>query len=197
MPKEGTRKVVSHRVWGSIMGRFDILRRHRPRTSPSKPFRFPRIQVSFKAKVKKHDMIVPGNAFNLSGSPKLHVGLAWDMLNSYTGSGIPIDLDVSCVAVTKVGQISLLDSVYYGNLSNPSQSIVHSGDETTGLKGGDDEHITLDLSQIPDTIRAMYIILIVATRDRTFKDVDSAFLRVLNAYNNNTICCFTALSYPP
>ena len=80
--------------------------------------------------------------------------------------------------------------MYYGNLSNPSNSIVHSGDELTGDKAGDDESIVLKLDEIPDNIEALYVCLMVASRGRTFSEIKSAFLRVVNAHDNSTLGCF-------
>jgi len=67
----------------------------------------------------------------------VQICLAWDTEQRRRG----LDLDASCVAVSKSGQVLLNETVYYVNLVNTNGSIRHSGDEQTGTTRGDDEII--------------------------------------------------------
>jgi hypothetical protein len=50
---------------------------------------------------------------------KVRVGLSWDVLNGNKD----LDLDASLVAITKSGELSLPDTVYYGNKCNSNESV--------------------------------------------------------------------------
>ena len=134
-----------------------------------------------------------GNAWTLPQySNKIQVGLAWDLVH-----GRDVDLDVSCVAVNRDGQVCLEDCVYYGRVQNSNESIVHSGDEQAGDLEGDDESITLFLNQIPSRILALYIVLTVATPGMTIADARTTVLslygwdRPNDARSKTTLCTFT------
>jgi len=75
-------------------------------------------------------------------------------------------------------------------LTNSNESIVHSGDETTGAAAGDDERIQVHLNRIPMHIIALYFILSVATPDKNFSDVKSAQARFISAATGEGICRF-------
>ena len=89
-----------------------------------------------------------------------------------------VDLDASCVAISKDGHVIMPDTVYYGNLANTNRSVVHSGDEQEGAVDGDDESIIMHLDRIPDYVLCMYILLTVATPHMTLQDVESTEVRV-------------------
>ena len=114
----------------------------------------------------------------------LRVGLAWDI---QPGVGA-VDLDSAVVAVDRNGQVDMRQTVYYGNLSNPNRSVTHSGDDTTGDGGGDDETILINLRQIPSHIIALYLLLTVATPGKTLGQVTSAVIQAVDCTNNKVIC---------
>lgn len=117
---------------------------------------------------------------------RITVGLAWDI-----EQGQMVDLDSSCVAVNREGNVDMNESVYYGNLVNSNLSLVHSGDEQTGEAGGDDERIQVELDRIPSHIIALYFILTLATPpNKTFADVKSAKMRFLSTETKAGICRF-------
>jgi tellurium resistance protein TerD len=102
-----------------------------------------------------------------------------------------VDLDSSCVAVNREGNVDMNESVYYGNLVNSNLSLVHSGDEQTGEAGGDDERIQVELDRIPSHIIALYFILTLATPpNKTFADVKSAKMRFISTETKVGICRF-------
>lgn len=117
---------------------------------------------------------------------RITVGLAWDI-----EQGQMVDLDSSCVAVNREGNVDMNESVYYGNLVNSNLSLVHSGDEQTGEAGGDDERIQVELDRIPSHIIALYFILTLATPpNKTFADVKSAKMRFILTETKVGICRF-------
>ena len=117
---------------------------------------------------------------------RITVGLAWDVER-----GQHVDLDSSCVAVDRQGNIDMRETVYYGNLTNSNVSLIHSGDEKTGEARGDDEGIQVELDRIPAHITALYFVLTVATPpNKTFADVKSAQARFLSTETKAGICRF-------
>ena len=138
--------------------------------------------VGLSTKMKRIPYIIRGNSMPISATSPLKVGLAWDVLNEQLG----VDLDASCVAVGRNGQVLLEHTVYYGNLSNLNGSIRHSGDETTGETLGDDEVIDLNLPSIPQEVLAMYFLLTVSTPGYNLSQVTSARVKF---YQSNQVLC--------
>ena len=123
---------------------------------------------------------------------RIRVGLAWDTLppepTGLTGKAKNIDLDCSCVAMSQTGEVLMDETVYYGNLSNSNQSIVHSGDETTGEALGDDEKIFLELDKIPSKVLCLYFLLTVASPEYSFHHVQTAVVRFISTETRHGIC---------
>ena len=107
------------------------------------------LQVTVTTTIQQMYTLNRGNVLNCNqlpqGQRRLTIGLAWDIPKGISG----IDLDSCCVAIDRCGNVLMNETVYYGNLCNPNRSIVHSGDETTGIKTGDDECIDIDLNRVP------------------------------------------------
>ena len=147
-----------------------------------------RLQVRLEVTVEVARTLVRGNALTLT--PQQHsikVGLAWDVTN-----GRNVDLDVSCVAMSSQGQVSMPDTVYYGNRANSNESVLHSGDEQEGDEEGDDESILMNLDAVPTRVLAMYIILTVATPGMSIRDVTSTVLKVYDTKQYDLpLCTFT------
>ena len=147
-----------------------------------------RLQVRLEVTVQLAQTLVRGNALVLT--PQQHsikVGLAWDVTN-----GKHVDLDVSCVALNRTGQVSMMDTVYYGNRANSNESVLHSGDEQEGDEEGDDESIVMNLDTVPNHVLAMYMILTVATPGMSIRDVTSTVLRVYDTKQYDLpLCTFT------
>lgn len=120
---------------------------------------------------------------------RIRVGLAWDV-----EKGQHIDLDSTCVAVDRNGQVLMDETVYYGNLANSNLSIQHSGDELTGEAIGDDEKILFELDRVPSKVLALYILLTVVTPGKTFQDVKSAQVRFISTESREGICRYVPYS---
>jgi tellurium resistance protein TerZ len=129
------------------------------------------IEVAVEKLASKLLRLSPGHSHPISAS-SIGIGLAWQLEN-----GQSVDMDAACVCIDNTGNVDLLNTVYYGNLQNRNNSIVHTGDERTGEKSNDDETISVDLDRIPAHILCMYIILSVSTPDKTLAQVRSAQIR--------------------
>ena len=71
-------------------------------------------------------------------------GIGWDFFDK------AIDLDVTVVALDNYSLE--LDSAYYNQLSILNGAILHSGDNKTGVGDGDDETITIKLSELSSNL---------------------------------------------
>ena len=89
-------------------------------------------------------------------------------------------MDASCVAVDAKGQISMDNSVYYGNLANSNGSIKHSGDSRDGNKEGEDESMFFRLDKVSSKVLALYIILTVASNKRYLSSGTSARVTIVD-----------------
>lgn len=116
------------------------------------------------------------------GLTKVVVGLGWDV-NQYDTGG-DFDLDTSAFMLTDSGKVSdQKDFVFFGNLTHPSGSVQHMGDNLTGEGDGDDEQIKVDLSKVPSNItRIAFTVTIYEAEQRrqNFGQVNNAFIRIYN-----------------
>lgn len=116
------------------------------------------------------------------GLTKVVVGLGWDV-NQYDTGG-DFDLDAAAFLLTDSGKVSgSSDFVFYGNLTHPSGSVQHQGDNLTGVGDGDDEQIKIDLSKIPANISKIAITVTIyeaEQRRQNFGQINNAFIRIYN-----------------
>ncbi|MCI8901549.1 MAG: TerD family protein [Lachnospiraceae bacterium] len=119
------------------------------------------------------------------GLKKVVVGLGWDV-NAFDTGG-DFDLDAAAFLLNDTGRVgSSSDFVFYGNLSHPSGSVVHQGDNLTGVGDGDDEQIKIDLSKVPDNITKIAFTVTIyepEQRKQNFGQVNNAFIRIYNEEN--------------
>lgn len=119
------------------------------------------------------------------GLKKVVVGLGWDV-NAFDTGG-DFDLDAAAFLLNDTGKVgSSSDFVFYGNLSHPSGSVVHQGDNLTGVGDGDDEQIKIDLSKVPDNITKIAFTVTIyepEQRKQNFGQVNNAFIRIYNEEN--------------
>ena len=119
------------------------------------------------------------------GLSRVIVGLGWDV-NAFDTGG-DFDLDAAAFMVTESGKVSRQeDFVFYGNLTHPSGSVQHMGDNLTGTGEGDDEQIRIDLSKIPPEISKIDFsatIYEAEQRHQNFGQVNNAFIRIYNEAN--------------
>jgi len=129
--------------------------------------------------------LTKGNA----GLKNIFIALGWD-INKYDG-GYDFDLDASAFLLGESGKVqSDSDFVFYSNLKHSSGSIEHSGDNLTGGGDGDDEVIHVDLSKIPANVSKIDFTVTIHDADirsQNFGMVSNAFIRVVNASNNEEL----------
>lgn len=122
------------------------------------------------------------------GNPGLKnvvVGLGWDVNQFDTGGDF--DLDAAAFLLTDTGKVAdSNDFVFYGNLSHPSGSVQHMGDNLTGAGDGDDEQIKIDLSKVPANVTKIAFSVTIyesEARGQNFGQVNNAFIRIYNEEN--------------
>ncbi len=129
------------------------------------------------------------------GLSRIVVGLGWDEVQRRGGLFAPRPQDIDCDASAILLQDGKLrnkyDLVFYNNLSHPSGSVQHMGDNLTGAGAGDDEQIVVDLSRVPPQIdRIVFTVTIYDAyrRKQHFGMIRNAFIRLVNAANGQEIC---------
>lgn len=129
--------------------------------------------------------LTKGNA----GLKNIIVGLGWDT-NKYDG-GSDFDLDAAAFCLNAGGKAAAdTDMVFYNNLKHPSGAIEHLGDNLTGAGDGDDEQIKINLATVPANIEKIDFTVTIfdaETRKQNFGQVSNAFVRVVNADNNEEL----------
>ncbi len=116
------------------------------------------------------------------GLKKLMVGLGWDV-NAYD-SGADFDLDAAAFMLGDNGKCpSEKEFIFYGNLTHPSESLKHMGDNLTGEGEGDDEQIFVDLTKIPANVsKVAFTVTIYEAEERgqNFGQVSNSFIRIVD-----------------
>lgn len=123
------------------------------------------------------------------GLSNVVVGLGWDVNQFDTGGSF--DLDTAAFLLTDTGKVSKSeDFVFFGNLTHPSGSVQHMGDNTTGAGDGDDEQIKINLTQVPDNITKIAFTVTIyeaEIRHQNFGQVSNAFIRIYNEANGEEL----------
>lgn len=140
-----------------------------------------------------------------SGLKRVMVGLGWDeaeqpaksgLLGGLFGGGAVQDIDCDAMAflLNSNGQIAQQpDVVFYNNLSHYTGTVIHQGDNLTGAGDGDDEQIMVNLANIPsqyDRIVILVSIYKATERNQHFGMIRNAFIRLVNADNNQELCIY-------
>ena len=123
------------------------------------------------------------------GLSKVVVGLGWDVNQFDTGGDF--DLDAAAFLLADNGKVSKSeDFVFFGNLTHPSGSVQHMGDNLTGAGEGDDEQIKIDLSAVPANITKIAFTVTIyeaEARRQNFGQVNNAFIRIYNETNGEEL----------
>ena len=116
------------------------------------------------------------------GLKKLMVGLGWDV-NAFD-SGADFDLDAAAFMLGDNGRCPTeKEFIFYGNLTHPSESIKHMGDNLTGEGEGDDEQIFVDLTKIPANVSKVAFTVTIyeaESRGQNFGQVSHSFIRIVD-----------------
>jgi len=99
-----------------------------------------------------------------------YIGLGWDIL-----PGNIYDLDASIVSFDR--NINLLEIIYHKNLKSVDGSIVHYGDNRTGIGEGDDEVLSVNLAAVNPNVNAMAVI-VNSFKGNSMVGLRSAFIRL-------------------
>lgn len=130
-----------------------------------------------------------------AGLGKIVVGLGWDEVQKKGGFFAPkpqaIDCDASAIMLRNGKFVDKGDLVYFGNLSHITGTVQHLGDNLTGAGDGDDEQIIIDLANVPQTYDKIVIVVNIyqaVQRRQHFGLIQNAFIRLVDARNNNEMC---------
>lgn len=130
-----------------------------------------------------------------AGLGRVVVGLGWDEVEQKRGFFAPkpqaIDCDASAILLQNGHLARKEDVVYFGNLRHYTGTVQHMGDNLTGAGEGDDEQIVVDLSQVPGEYDKIVIVVNIyqaLKRNQHFGLIKNAFIRLVDARNNNEMC---------
>ena len=98
---------------------------------------------------RRGDALQPGSWIPVN-EPDVMVGLGWD----FTG-GEAFDLDASVTGFDAM--LNVVDSIYFNHKRGLSGSVIHFGDNTTGVGQGDDEVIQVILHRVPMNVRYLAV----------------------------------------
>ncbi len=116
------------------------------------------------------------------------IAVGWQ-LNSFDTD--PLDLDVSCFLLDKNGKTRMNeDFVFYNNLSDIDEAVVHNGDNLTGAGDGDDETISIDLNKVSYDISRIEFVLSIyrgEEKDQQMSSVRNGYIRLVNTSNSQEI----------
>ena len=122
------------------------------------------------------------------GLSKIVIGLGWD---ARATSGAAFDLDASVFLLSEAGKVrSDADFIFFNQPSSADGSVKHLGDNTTGDGDGDDEQVSVDLLSVPADVAKIAIAVTIheaTTRNQNFGMVSQAFVRIVDASNNEEI----------
>lgn len=132
-----------------------------------------------------------------AGLSRIIVGLGWDEVQQPRGffapKPQPIDCDAFALLLTNGRLVDIKDIVYFGNLTHYTNAVKHMGDNLTGAGDGDDEQIVIDLNNIPmqyDKVILAVNIYRGHERRQHFGMIKNAFIRLVDARNNNEMCIY-------
>ena len=133
-----------------------------------------------------------------AGLSTVVVGLGWDevqkkgMLGGLFGGGQQeIDCDASALMLRSGKLVDKMDVVFFGNLTHPSGTVRHMGDNLTGAGEGDDEQILVDLAEMPEAYDKIVFVVNIyqaAQRKQHFGLIENAFIRICDAETGQELC---------
>lgn len=122
------------------------------------------------------------------GLDRIMVGLGWDVRAT---DGQDFDLDASAFLCNAGGKVrSDTDFCFYNNINVAGGAVIHQGDNRTGEGDGDDEQIEITLSKLPADVDKVAVVVTIHNGDQngqTFGQVSNAFIRLVDASNNNEV----------
>ncbi|MFB7139343.1 TerD family protein [Gottfriedia sp. NPDC056225] len=123
------------------------------------------------------------------GLTNIVVGLGWDT-NKYHG-GNDFDLDSSVFLLNGASKCaSEQDFVFYNNTVGGNGSVEHHGDNRTGAGDGDDEQVTVNLTNVPASVEKIAFAITIhdaEARNQNFGQVSNSYVRILNESNGEEL----------
>lgn len=114
----------------------------------------------------------------------IEVGLGWD------STAEACDLDLAAVLLDANGEC--LEGVFHGEpKSKKTPGIEHSGDNQDGEGRGDDEKITVNLSQINEMVKRVVFVVNVYEGDKKFGDLPNSYCKVTSADRRTEYCKYS------
>lgn len=120
----------------------------------------------------------------------INMGLGWDPVEKrgvFGNRSVDIDLDASAILIA---DNTIVDVAYYGQLRSKDGSILHEGDNLTGVGDGDDEVMRVDLTRVPPHVTTV-LFLVTSYKGHTFEQVQNAFCRLVDATTNAELARYT------
>lgn len=124
------------------------------------------------------------------------MGLGWDikkakgLFGMFSGGG-DIDLDASCLLFGANG--NLIDQVWFQQLISQDGSIRHSGDNRSGAGSGDDETITVNLSNLPASVMTL-VFTVNSFTGENFSRVENAYCRLIDTNTKKEVAKYNLSS---
>ncbi len=131
-----------------------------------------------------------------AGLSRIIVALGWDeaprkKAGFFSKKPQSIDCDASAILLQNGRFCERADLVYFGNLRHKSGAVTHMGDNLTGAGVGDDEQIIVELGQVPSQYDKIVIVVNIYQayqRKQEFGMIQNAYIRLVDARNNNEMC---------
>ena len=135
-----------------------------------------------------------------AGLSTVVAGLGWDEVKKKSGflggllggsNQAEIDCDASALLLRNGKLVDKKDIIFFGNLTHPSGTVRHMGDNLTGAGDGDDEQIVIDLAHVHaeyDRIVLVVNIYQAVQRRQNFGMIENAFIRIVDARSNQELC---------
>lgn len=119
---------------------------------------------------------------------RMIIGLGWD---ARVTDGAAFDLDGSAFILKSDGKVrNDADFIFYNNRKSSCGSVVHNGDNLTGVGEGDDETLTIELGKVPAEVDKVTIAVTIheaEARNQNFGMVSKAYIRCIDADTNKEI----------
>ena len=126
---------------------------------------------------------------NNPGLKTVRIGLGWDT-NKYDGQGdFDLDAEVFLLAANEKVK-SDADFIFYNQPTSPDGAVQHLGDNRIGEGDGDDESVTVELGKVDSAIEKIRFTVTIDSadeRNQNFGQVSNAFIRILNADNEEEL----------
>ena len=129
-------------------------------------------------------------ASNTGGSlTYVRMGLGWDAVKKKGFLGRSkeqaIDLDASAVLYDSSG--TPVDQIWWKQLKSQDGTVIHTGDNRTGLGDGDDESIKVHLDQLPANV-AVIVFIVNSFTGQNFSQIENAVCRLVDESKGQEIC---------